>query len=280
MEERLNAVIVEDNPAARKLLLNGLAKRCPQINVVATAETVDEAYTALTTHQADLVFLDIDLGKEKGFDLLRRLYDEERIDFDLIFITAHGNYENARKAIEFCAMDFVEKPYDERRLAEAVEKVLRTSPRQARRQMELFLAHLAVPQTTRFAFRTVSGGLEFVDLEDVLYLKADTQVAYVHLASGRHFAVSHHLGYYIRLLQDGPERFFCISQSLLINLRYLQHYHHGKLTAVLKNGAQLPASRRYGKEFRQLIVRNGGQLPVPLSRQNLIERVWQVLRQK
>jgi two-component system LytT family response regulator len=275
----LTAVIVEDAYPARLALRAALDRLCPDVAVLAEAETTEAAYETLSTSAPDLVFLDIHLGEdETAFDLLRRLHQENKVEFDIVFITGDGTYENALRAIEFSAMDFLVKPLDGQRLRAAVDKVQRTGMRKLRRQMELFLEHLATPHTTNFAFRTVGGGLEFVDLEEVLYLQGAEQICRVHLQGGRQFSVVRNLGYYTKLLEQSSERFFPISQKVLLNLRHLKSYHHTRRQVLLNNGVLLEASRRGAQDFRRYLSQNGSQLPVPLSRQTLFERVWKILQ--
>lgn len=123
----IKTVIVDDEPLALSLL-SSILSDFPEISIVAQCENGSDAVDAIKTHDADLVFLDIEMPKMNGFDVIRRLQSDS---FPLIiFTTAFSEY--AVNAFEVNAIDYVLKPLDERRLAQSIEKVRQQLGYQAR----------------------------------------------------------------------------------------------------------------------------------------------------
>lgn len=116
----IKAIIVEDEKRGVKLLTNLLRDYCQGVELIGTASTVDEGFQLISKNSPDVLFLDIEMQKETGFDLLE-MFDE--INFEIIFTTAFENY--ALKAIKFCAIDYLLKPIDVEELKLAVAKVER-----------------------------------------------------------------------------------------------------------------------------------------------------------
>lgn len=101
MSKLIKALIVDDEIQGRTILRNLLQQSLPHIELVGEAGTVTEAARLISVLQPDIVFLDIHMRGETGFDLLNAL---PKIDFDIIFTTAHDQY--ALKAFRFNAIDY------------------------------------------------------------------------------------------------------------------------------------------------------------------------------
>ncbi len=114
----IKTVIVDDEDPSRKALSNYLREFCPNIQVVAECGSAKTAFKAINEKQPQLVFLDIEMPKGSGFDLLRMF---DTINFKVIFITAFSNY--AVQAFRVSATDFLLKPVKITELIEAVKKV-------------------------------------------------------------------------------------------------------------------------------------------------------------
>lgn len=114
----LNTLIVDDEPAA----IEGLRLRLeafPQIRVIAEANSVAEAIRAINTQMLDLIFLDIEMPEQSGFELIRQLQPEQCPA--IVFVTAF--HQHAVKAFEVRALDYLLKPVKGERLAEAIARV-------------------------------------------------------------------------------------------------------------------------------------------------------------
>ena len=101
----IKAILVDDEERSLENLSKLLQAYCKDVQIVAKANTVANAYAKIQEHQPNLVFLDIDMPPDTGFDLLKK-YDE--LPFDVIFVTAYDYY--AIDAIKFSALYYIMKP--------------------------------------------------------------------------------------------------------------------------------------------------------------------------
>jgi len=114
----LRAILVDDEIAAIRSLELLLKECCPDVKIIGTARSGEEALKLLTKENPDIVFLDIEMPHGSGFDLLENL---SNFNFEIIFVTAYNHY--AVKAFKYSAVDYILKPIDIDELAKAVEKV-------------------------------------------------------------------------------------------------------------------------------------------------------------
>src|ERR1700761_698581 len=132
MAELIRAVIVDDEPNNVENLTQLLERHCPQVRVTGAAYDAVTARAAILELKPDLVFLDISMPGQTGFELLRNL---PAPDFDVIFVTAFHEY--GIQAIKFSALDYLLKPIDVAELRQAVDKALaRRADRHQKDQLE------------------------------------------------------------------------------------------------------------------------------------------------
>ena len=257
----IRTIIVEDIQANREALRKLLSIACPYVQIIAEAETIEEAERLIKESQPDLVFLDIEVKRATSFELLEKLHTDGIINFEIIFFTAHGTYEYATRAIEFSALDFLTKPLNVEKLKTAVEKaVKKLDQAQSQDQIALLLDTLSRPQSlsSRIAFHLIKGVIEFVHVEDILYLEADGGITYIFLKDGKKLTAMKNLGHYSKLLTE-EYHFFPISNSMVVNTAYVKRYNHAELCINLTNGEHLYASRRGGQDFKKYLNENKGQ---------------------
>lgn len=267
----LEAIIIEDQPAFAALIRQIAAVQIPHLNISAQAGSVMEGLALLRSHRPDLVFLDIQLHHETAFDLLEIWMKENgSIDFEPIFITAEGTFENALKAFRYFAVDFLTKPVEPEKFKNAVkraeEKIKKKnqSPildESKMSQMLLLLDTMRHPEKlpSRITFQLVGGIYEFVDIKDILYLEADGPVTHLYINSQpKPLSAAKNLGHYSQLLTS-DYHFFQISQSLVINLDYIKQYRHNENELVLTNGKVLLASRRGGQHLKDFLLQGSSR---------------------
>src|SRR6202041_246798 len=115
----MNTVIVDDERPARDELAF-LLKGFPEINVIAQGKNGLEALSLIKEHNPDLVFLDVQMPGLDGFGVIKKLLDKKIPLPKIIFATAFDQY--AVKAFEVNAVDYVLKPFDKKRVAQAIQK--------------------------------------------------------------------------------------------------------------------------------------------------------------
>src|SRR5678815_4024217 len=117
MNQRFKAIIIDDEPAARRLLKSMLSSNAEWIAVLAEASNGAEAIKMINEIRPDLVFLDIQMPDYTGFEVLEKIENQPNV----IFTTAYEQY--AIKAFESFSIDYLLKPIREERLQFALEKL-------------------------------------------------------------------------------------------------------------------------------------------------------------
>lgn len=247
----IRALIIDDEASGRETLCLVLEHFKDQVQVIATAASVAQGRTMIDREKPDLVFLDIEMPNESGFDLLRHY---ENPAFSVVFVTAYNQY--ALKAFEFAALDYLLKPVNLDKLERALNRAEKATAREviSPQQMEVFEGHLQQPssQENRCALPS-SKGIAFIPIKTMVRIKANDHFSEVYLDSGKRVLVSLKVSRLEELLKG--YRFYRIHRSHLINLNHLVHYHKGRTAEVeLTDGSFLELARRKKEEFLQVIT--------------------------
>ncbi len=245
-------LIAEDIAHVREALKSLLAHIKLPVQVVAEAETVDQAYHMVLQHDPDILFLDIQLRGGTGFDLLHRLKDSAFLRQYVIFLTAYGTFDNLLRALHFAALDFLVKPIDQEKLETALKKCFTSEHRPFHlRQMDILLdnLHESGRLPSKIGLHGARGSIQFEKVDDIIYLRADTSSTYFHLTGERTFHAVKNIGFYSRLLTQ-QYAFYPISQSIIVNIDYVQRFNPAEKSLKLTNGEVLYASRRGATRFR------------------------------
>ena len=246
-DARLRAIIVDDEPLARRLLREYLDPR-PDVDVVAECANGFEAVKAVTEHAPDLLFLDIQMPKLDGFEVLELL---DR-DVAVIFVTAYD--QHALKAFEIHAVDYLLKPYTPERLAEAVTHARKELGRPHAETYKRMAADARPesPGRDRILVRD-QARVHVIPVERLDYVEALDDYVSLH-AEGRTFLKSQTLGELEATLD--ARLFVRIHRSYLLNLDRLARLEliaKDQRVAILKDGAQLPVSRSGYQRLRELM---------------------------
>ncbi len=138
----IKAVIVDDEPHCCQTLATLLKRYCPQIEVTDIFHSGVDALRSIKTMTPQILFLDIEMPKMNGFELLEQLPE---INFELIFTTSYDQY--AIKAFHFSALDYLLKPIDREELQKAVQKVIHRQAHPLPQQIDILLKKLHQPAT-------------------------------------------------------------------------------------------------------------------------------------
>jgi two-component system, LytTR family, response regulator len=244
----LKCVIVDDEFKSRESLKAIIEKFCENVAVSGVCQNGEEAIAAIQSGKPDIVFMDIQLQRETGFEILERL---DKIEFELIFTTAYSEF--AIRAFKFSAIDYLLKPIDITDLKAAIEKARkRITGNIAERIAQL--GHNIKSNTFRHSRLALpaSDGLVFVNVDQILYCEATGNYTNIHMDDGRKFVVSRTLKEYEDLLEE--QDFFRIHNSFLINLNSLKKYIRGEGgQVVLSNNQTLDVSKAKKKSFLEKI---------------------------
>jgi two-component system LytT family response regulator len=249
------AIIIDDEPKGRLALKQKLTDYCPQIQVVAEADNGPEGIFLISFHKPKIVFLDIEMPRMSGFDMLNEI-DEK--DFHIIFTTAYDQY--AIKAIRFAAFDYLLKPVDIEELKTAIIKfeeeenaqVKKTAAATAK-QVELLQQNMQQPkkQLHKLAIPTLDG-LFFYDINDVVQLEANSNYTNIYFSNKTKVIASKTLKEFEEILPE--DIFFRAHHSHIINLNYIKRYIKGDGGQIeLQNGNYVDVSRRKKDEFLKII---------------------------
>jgi len=245
----LNALIVDDEFHARSNLEMLLENYCDDINIVGSASSPSEARVVLNQNKVDVVFLDIKMPGEDGFQFLSSL---DKKDFAVVFITAYNEY--ALDAFKADAVDYLEKPIDIDELIDAVEKIrkIKNSEKPLAMNEDLIdLIKSVVNKQMDFEKTSIptKDGLVIVNNQDIVHLEASESYTTIYLVDGKKYLSSKNIKVFEENLN--PNIFFRTHKSHIINFaHHLKEFNRslGNL-AVMSNGKQIPVSRRKLTEF-------------------------------
>jgi two-component system, LytTR family, response regulator len=234
----ITAVIIDDEPKIIDVLKMLLEKYCPDVKVVGEAGQIDKSVKLIEKMQPQLLFLDIELGGQTGFDLLEKLKDR---NFHVIFVTAFSHF--AVKAFRFSVVDFLLKPIDIDELKEAVAKV-----------KSILDAGPPDEGITRHTIRIPSThGTLFVHEVNLVRFQADGAYTRIYLEDGKSYMSSYNIKQFQEQLD--PSLFMRVHRSHLINLEKIKYVssNEGLLFAYMEDGTPIEIARRTKSEFMNKI---------------------------
>lgn len=248
----INAIIVDDELKSRESLKILLEEFCDNVTVKALCQDVAEAVQAIQQYKPDVVFLDIQLQRETGFDLLTRLGD---FDFEVIFTTAYAEY--AIKAFKFAAIDYLLKPIDIEELKRALSKVEKRMNDSIALRLQQLMQNLKNTSSENYKLALpTTDGLVFVKMQDILYCEASSNYTEITVMDGKKYIVSRTLKEYEDML--GEHSFYRIHNSYLINLNAIKKYVRGEGGyVIMANDKSLDVSKRKKEGF---LARIGAKL--------------------
>jgi len=231
---KLKAIIVEDEQTSREILKNYITKYCPQVTVLGEAANVDEALVLIRNNELDLVFLDVEMPYGNAFDLLEKVGNKT---FETIFVTAYNHY--AIEALNNHASYYLLKPISIDELIKAVDYVIDVKIKENELQNTVLIPK-ASTNNGKITIPTQEG-FEVLEIQDILYCKADDNYTHLFLNNDRKKLVSKTLKYFEEVLKQSS--FARIHKSYLVNVNYIINYKKGKGgSVVLSNAKELSVS--------------------------------------
>lgn len=239
----MKAIIIDDERLARTELRK-LLEEFPEIEIIDEASNAEEGITKIETHNPDLIFLDIQMPGKTGFDLLAELDRAPQV----IFTTAYDEY--ALKAFEVNALDYLMKPVEPKRLADALVKVKQKD------------------EEEEFSYSNIRTGL--LSEHDQVFVKDGERCWFVKLSEVRLFEsvgnyakvfFAGHKPLILKSLNSLEERlddkvFFRANRKHIVNLRMIdkiEPYFNGGLLLELHGGEKVEVSRRQAVKFKEMM---------------------------
>lgn len=247
----IKAILIDDEKNALEILEWQLQTYCPQVQVCATCRNADEGIAAIRQHLPQLVFLDIEMPKKNGFEVLLAFPEPS---FDVIFTTAYDQF--AIKAIRFAALDFLLKPIDADDLVAAISRYEKKQQQFIfGEQLQQLLQQYQQPNTLpgKVPFATAEG-IIFVKPETIIYCEAVSNYTHIFFADSKKLVVSKTLKEVEDLLTGF--HFYRVHNSYLISLQHIHKYIKADGARVeMSNGAQVPVSRQKKDQFMELLMK-------------------------
>jgi two-component system LytT family response regulator len=245
----IKALIVDDEQASIDLLKWLIIEYCPDISALESARNVEDALPMIRTFKPDIVFLDIQMPHESGFDLLTKI---DHWNFEVIFTTAYNEF--AIQAIRFSALDYLLKPIDESELKKAVEryKVKKIYAPAGQILFRNFIQNISQGNKEKFKLALADASeIRYVQLDEIIHLQAESNYTHIFIKESKVFISAKTLKDYDEILQG--HRFLRVHKSHLVNLNHIQAYdRQGILT--MSDGSKIEVSRRKKDYLQQALA--------------------------
>ena len=235
----IKAIILDDEKHSVATLAWKLEKFCPDVEVVKQFTDPVEALDYLKSSPPDLLFLDIEMPRLNGFELLEELGDN--IPFDVIFTTAYDEF--GIRAVKASALDYLLKPVQNQELKTANEKY----KKKGGKNMEVLFSSQPESKSNKIALATKES-IEFVFPEEIVACSSDSNYTMIYMKDGRKKLISRTLKDFEELLVEYG--FYRTHHSHLVNLNHVREFVRadgGYL--VMSNKMKLPVSRSRREEL-------------------------------
>jgi len=244
----IKAIIVDDEPLAR-LIVKEYLQKYPEIEIAQECSDGFEGLKAIQTIQPDLIFLDIQMPKINGFEMLELIDKPPAV----IFTTAFDEY--AIKAFENHATDYLLKPFSQDRFDKAIQKWMEQRNNTAKASQTKSLLESvsqSPPQNQRVVVR-IGSKIKIIPVEEVLYLEAADDYVKIHTKEGSYLK-NKTMTHFESILD--VQQFVRTHRSYIVNIHQVTRidpYEKENYLALLKSGAKVPVSKTgYGK-LRQVL---------------------------
>jgi two-component system LytT family response regulator len=244
----IQCILIDDERNALEMMEWLLKTYCPEVEIVAMCNSAQQGIEAIREHKPDVIFLDIEMPRMNGFDMLEQF---DKLTFDVVFCTAYDQF--AIKAFKYSALNYLLKPVDPDDLKATVARIEERKSMPTREQLQLLMQHIHQPakSTPQRIALTTNDGMIFVPTADIIYCEAESNYTTVVLQGGRKVIVS-------KVLKDidealsGPD--FCrVHSSFLINVNRIRKYVRGDGGyLIMDDDANISISRNRRQEFMEL----------------------------
>lgn len=230
---KIRAIIVEDEAVSRDILRNYISKYCPNVNLIGEASNINDGLELIKNNELELVFLDVEMPFGNAFDLLEKVEDRR---FETVFVTAYDHY--AIEALNNDASYYLLKPISIDELIKAVNIV--TEIKEKENELQHKILSPKVSKATGKITIPQQDGFEVIDVNDIVFCKADDNYTEIHLANSKKL-VSKTLKYFEETLLAYD--FARIHKSYLVNINSVIKYKKGKGGSVIvSNGKEILVS--------------------------------------
>lgn len=233
----LKAIIVDDEPYCCETITT-LLEDNRDVEIAAVCNNAADALDAIQKYSPDIVFLDVEMPRMNGFEMLEQL---PSVDFEIIFTTSYDQY--ALKAIRFSAIDYLLKPVDSDELQKAIKKIIQRSQKPIAQQLEILMQKIHQPTTpiNKIAMPTMEG-LQMIPVDSIISCESDSNYTILHLKGNKKIIVSRTLKEIEELLEE--HSFARVHRCYLANLNEVEKYVKGEGGyLVMSDGSNIDVAR-------------------------------------
>lgn len=250
MNRLFKTIVIDDEPAARRLMKSLLADYADTIEIIGEAGNGREAIEKIHSLRPDLIFLDIQMPDLTGFEVIEQLSYKPNI----IFTTAYEQY--AIKAFESFSIDYLLKPIKEERLEQSIRKLNEfgkiPGPGFDVSGLQDIIRQLQAPPKATALPVKIGDRIILLRFEQIAYMEAEDKYVYIHTTEGVKHLTDHSL---TTLSEKLPDQFYRIQKSYIINkdrIREMHRHFNGRYLFILddKAGTRLTSGRTYNEAIR------------------------------
>jgi two-component system LytT family response regulator len=231
--QKIRAIIVDDEPNARRALRGLLEENFTQVEILGECKNVPEAVKSINKHKPDLVFLDIAMPGYSGFELLD-FFDDQHLSFKIVFVTAYS--EHSLRAFETSAVDYILKPVRLEHMARALRKVSVDVPVNETQQYKVLKDNFSNQPDKKIVLQTAET-IFVVRMEDIIYLQADGSYTRFYTTSHGVLTITKKLIDFEYLENSGP--FFRTHRSYIVNLNHIKKVDKKEFILMMNNDAEV-----------------------------------------
>lgn len=236
----IKTLIIDDEPLAASIVQEYLSS-FPEFELIEICQDGFQGMKAIMAHQPDLIFLDVQMPKISGFEMLELLDEPPAV----IFTTAFDEY--ALKAFDSKAIDYLLKPFSKERFSQAINRFLEQSPR-----LDPEMINQLSEKSNRLVVK-VKNEIKIIAIQDVYYFEAEDDYIAIHVKEGKFLKKMT-----MKSLEEAldPSKFARVHRSFMVNLNevtQIEPYERENFLVKLRNGKQVPVSKSGYSRLRQVL---------------------------
>ena len=242
----ISTILIDDEPLARAIIRE-YTEAFPQLNIVQECGDGFEGLKAIMQHKPQLIFLDVQMPKINGFEMLELIEEPPAV----IFVTAFDEY--AIKAFESHAIDYLLKPFSRERFNKAVEKFLEHSENNSKPAQPLPESISLSPQQHQRIVVKTAGKIKIIPVDEIHYLEAADDYVKIQTKEGG-FLKKRTMAHFEKSLDENL--FVRTHRSFIVNVQQITRidpYEKENYVAILKNGTQVSVSKSGYAKLKQVL---------------------------
>jgi two-component system LytT family response regulator len=245
----MKCVIIDDDPGCVETMVQIVKNRGEDIKIVGTALSVEAGIKVVESQNPDIVFLDVEVGDQLGFELLHAF---PKPSFEIVFTTAYEKY--ALQAIKSSCYDYLLKPIISVEFDSVVSRLINDPYKKQQEHVQILLSSMENMERNnqKIAIPTVHG-YSFIDISQLLLLEGDGKYSRLTTFSGQQYTSTKNLGEFESILPD--DTFYRCHKSWVVNLRYVDRFDKSSNKLFMQGNRVAEVSSRKRDEFMKLFGR-------------------------